>query len=176
VDDRTAVRPEVLPVPKRRRLPPPLRWLIPAGAATALLLVLFIPRSGPARDPAPIPELNAFSTRNPLDLFSLAAEPADSSPLRPKTGPTVPPVVPDPVSLIPPDPARVRFAAYPWAQVRVDDLAPFHTPRAERLTLEPGTHEVVFSHPVFGQEVREIELRAGEELLVSHVFGQVSKR
>jgi hypothetical protein len=70
----------------------------------------------------------------------------------------------------------VRFAAYPWAQVRVDDLAPFDTPRAERLELAPGTHEVVFLHPVFGREVREIELSPGEELVVRHDFEPVSQR
>jgi hypothetical protein len=124
-----------------------------------------------------MPELNAFSPRKPVDLFNRSAEPADSSPLLPKLSPSTPqPVQEDLVSVIPADPALVRFAAYPWAQVRVDDLAPFHTPRAERLTLEPGIHEVVFSHPVFGEEVREIELSAGEELLVSHVFEQVSQR
>jgi serine/threonine protein kinase len=177
VDDKTAVRPEVLAVKKRRRLPPPVRWLIPAGAATAFLLMLLIPRFDPAQDPDPVPELNAFATREPVDLFSAAAEPADSSPLLSKPRPTPPqPVQDEPVSVIPADPALVRFAAYPWAQVRVDDLAPFHTPRAERLTLEPGTHEVVFSHPVFGAEVREIEVSAGEELLVSHAFAPVSKR
>ena len=77
--------------------------------------------------------------------------------------------------MAPPDPARVRFTAYPWAQVRVDDLAPFHTPRAERMDLEPGRHEVVFLHPVFGRVVREIELSAGQELVVSHVFEQAPR-
>ena len=147
VDDQTAVRPEALPVPKRRRLPRSARWLVPAGAATALLLVLFGPRFVSSaripQEPAPLPRSDSFSSWIPIHL----------------PGPA-------------PDPARVRFTAYPWAQVRVDDLAPFHTPRAERLDLEPGTHEVVFLHPVFGREVREIELSAGEELVVSHVFAQ----
>ena len=158
VDERTAVRPEALPVPKRRRLPLLARWLVPVGAATALLLVLFGPRFvSSARIPqesAPLPMLNSFSTRTPAALPSPA---------------------PELVSVAPPDPARVRFTAYPWAQVRVDDLAPFHTPRAERMDLEPGRHEVVFLHPVFGREVREIELSAGEELIVSHVFEQAPR-
>jgi len=159
VDDQTAVRPEALPVPKRRWLPPPVRWLVPAAGAAALVLVLFGPRL-------------VSTARAPQESVSLPGSdnPSTGTPVNPPSTEPLPGLVPEPVSVTPLDPAHVRFTAYPWAQVRVDDLAPFHTPRAERLELEPGKHEVVFLHPVFGREMREIELDAGEELVVSHVF------
>jgi len=187
VDDRTAVRAATRPVPKRRWLPP-LRWALPVAAALALVFVLVGSRLGSnsesAEETALLPMLNSVSPRlstdwtNPVRDWgrtndSLSANtPADAE----LEQPAVLPVEPEPVAVIPPEPAHLRVAAYPWAQVHIDGLAPFHTPRAEALSLEPGTHEVVFLHPVFGREVRRIELSPGEELVVSHVFEKAPQR
>lgn len=67
-------------------------------------------------------------------------------------------------------PASVVFTAYPWAEVQVDDRAPFLTPRAEPLSLAAGAHEIRFVHPRFGEARRSIVLRAGERRVVRHSF------
>jgi hypothetical protein len=68
------------------------------------------------------------------------------------------------------DPARVRFVAYPWARVVLEDGSEFYTPRAQPVDLEPGSHRVVFEHPSFGAAEITLELSAGEQRVVRHVF------
>ena len=66
VDDRTAVRPEALAAPKRHRLPLVALWIIPAGAAIALLLVALLTSFvNNAPKPAPLPVLNSISSGIP---------------------------------------------------------------------------------------------------------------
>jgi len=76
----------------------------------------------------------------------------------------------DPAPVVPAEPARVRFVAYPWARVVLEDGIDFYTPRAESVALEPGSHRVVFEHPTFGTAETTIELTAGEQRVVRHVF------
>jgi len=108
-------------------------------------------------------------TRTPRDerAASLALE-------FPAVGPPSSPLLAVPATsgatLPAPAPARVRIAAWPWAEVRVDDAAPFFTPRAEPLALAPGTHHVVFEHARFGRAERTFEVGPGEELVVHHDF------
>jgi hypothetical protein len=84
----------------------------------------------------------------PLDLgISVAAEPAP-----------------------PADPALVRFAAWPWAEVRIEGGESFITPRAAPVALGPGRHRVVFEHPKYGRAEYELELAPGEERSVVHVY------
>ena len=83
--------------------------------------------------------------------------------------------VPTPsVSAAPPaeggNPALVGFVAHPWAEVRVEGRAPFLTPRAEPLELEAGSYEVVFDHPTYGVVRRNVRVRAGDQVVVRHVF------
>jgi len=68
------------------------------------------------------------------------------------------------------EPARVRFAAYPWAEVRVGGAEGFLTPRAEALVLPPGAHEIVFSHPRFGEATYRLEFAEGEQRLIHHRY------
>jgi serine/threonine-protein kinase len=67
-------------------------------------------------------------------------------------------------------PARLRFAVFPWGEVRVDGGNPIVTPRAAPLDLAPGTHQVEIVHPTLGREVREVTLAAGEQRTLRHVF------
>jgi serine/threonine-protein kinase len=66
--------------------------------------------------------------------------------------------------------ARVRFEAAPRTEIRIDGGPGFRTPRTGPIELSPGVHHVVFRHPELGTSERRIELAAGEERLVSHVF------
>jgi serine/threonine-protein kinase len=66
--------------------------------------------------------------------------------------------------------ARVRFEVVDRTEVRVDGGAPFRMPRSGPVELAPGVHHVVFRHPEFGSAERQIEVEAGEERTVSHVF------
>ena len=64
----------------------------------------------------------------------------------------------------------MRFAAYPWAEVRFEDGSRFYTPHAAPVELSPGHHEVMFEHPTFGQALVEVDLEPGEKRMVRHVF------
>jgi hypothetical protein len=72
--------------------------------------------------------------------------------------------------------ARVRFAAHPWAKVRIDDERGFYTPRADYLLLEPGKHRVVFEHSTLGAAEYDVELAAGETRLILHEFDGTPER
>lgn len=90
----------------------------------------------------------------------------------PSSAAPTPPVEagPPPAQAPPVTPALVRFVAHPWAEIRVDERAPFTTPRAEPLELEPGSHEVTFAHPRYGTARRTIVVEPGAQRLIRHVF------
>jgi serine/threonine protein kinase len=67
--------------------------------------------------------------------------------------------------------ARIRFAAYPWAEVSIDRGDPFLTPRAQHVELAPGRYEIAFRHPGYGEFRRVFHFEPGEERVVRHVFG-----
>jgi serine/threonine-protein kinase len=77
----------------------------------------------------------------------------------------------DPVAVVA-DPALVRFVAWPWAEVRIEGRDGFVTPRAEPVSLPPGTYQVVFEHPTFGRADYTLELVAGEQRLIRHIYEQ----
>ena len=66
--------------------------------------------------------------------------------------------------------AVVRFAVYPWAEVSVDEETAFLTPRARPLRLAPGRHAIALRHPRYGESLHTLDLEAGEERVVRHVF------
>ncbi|MFQ5696708.1 MAG: hypothetical protein ACE5IL_00285 [Myxococcota bacterium] len=65
---------------------------------------------------------------------------------------------------------------YPWAEISVDGRSPFLTPRAEPVLLEPGTHEVTYSHPRFGVVHRTLQVAASSEQVVRYVFTPTDRR
>jgi hypothetical protein len=108
-------------------------------------------------------------------------EPARSLPMvitasPPRAAATPPTSVPEPVAAAPaPRPAHVRFVAYPWAEVRIDDRSPFQTPCAEPVVLEPGRHRVVFEHPAYGRAEEDLDLAPGEDRVVRHAFPEAPR-
>ena len=66
-------------------------------------------------------------------------------------------------------PASIRFTAFPWAEVWIDD-EPFLTPRAEPVALAPGSHEIAFRHPRYGEFRGTFRFEPGEERVLRHVF------
>ena len=68
------------------------------------------------------------------------------------------------------EPAHVRFVVHPWAEVEVEGLAPFLTPRAARLELVPGKHQVVYRHPKLGTVKRQITVEPGEERVIREIL------
>jgi len=81
-----------------------------------------------------------------------------------------------PVSAAAPEPARLRFAVFPWGEIRIDGGDPILTPRAAPVELAPGLHRIEIAHPTLGTEVREIALRAGEQRTLHHVFDRTAAR
>jgi serine/threonine-protein kinase len=68
------------------------------------------------------------------------------------------------------EPAWLRFAVFPWGEVRIDGEAAFLTPRAAPVELSPGVHRIEIAHPSLGRELREVSLAAGEKQTLRHVF------
>lgn len=122
---------------------PRLALLGSAGLAGALLIAAWTLSREPARELAPALDAASAPER---ELF------ADLEPVA--QGPD----------------ARVRVAAYPWAEVRIDGGEPFLTPRARPFELRPGSHEIAFKHPRLGEVKREYRFEPGEESVVRHVF------
>jgi serine/threonine-protein kinase len=156
---------------------PAARWLVPAAIASLLICLgvagsafgIFSPRrSDPvALDPnGPVvmqeqqSNIAALLEGPVLGTEPDAAGALDASP---------PPPLPAPA------PASVRFAAWPWAEVRIEEGPSFLTPRAAPLALSPGSHVVVFEHPTYGRAEYALELAPGEERLVRHVFEEAPR-
>jgi hypothetical protein len=57
-------------------------------------------------------------------------------------------------------PGVLSVNALPWASVSIDGRALGDTPLGE-IEVSPGSHEVVFTHPTFGERRRQIAIRAG---------------
>ena len=76
-------------------------------------------------------------------------------------------------AVLPAVPAEIHVVAYPWAEVRVDEMLAFHTPRAEGLALRPGEHRVVFTHPRYGTAEYDVQLEPGESRTIRHEFTEV---
>jgi len=67
-------------------------------------------------------------------------------------------------------PAHVHIDATPWARVQVDDRPVFKTPSDRPIALSPGSHKIAFEHPEFGRIEQTVEVTAGEERTILHVF------
>jgi hypothetical protein len=74
------------------------------------------------------------------------------------------------------EPAHLRFAVFPWGEIRIDGGDPILTPRAAPIDLPPGQHRIEIVHPTLGSELREITLAAGEHRTLRHVFDRTPVR
>jgi len=154
----------------RERAAPP-RWALPAVGAAAFLLAalalsLFGAFSGDGSiEAAPRGESRGLPDATPPAVSAAASDLSVAAPAVSAAAPAI-------VAAPPPRPARVRFVAYPWAEIRIDEETSFHTPRAEPLSLLPGHHVVVFDHPAYGRAEYALELAEGEERVLRHVFAE----
>ncbi len=73
-------------------------------------------------------------------------------------------------------PARLRVLARPWAEVHVDGKHVETTPFARALELTPGRHTIVMHHPNAPDELRGIEVSAGQTLLLDVEMGVARPR
>jgi serine/threonine-protein kinase len=63
-------------------------------------------------------------------------------------------------------PARLRVLADPWAEVHIDGQLVDVTPVGRLIEVMPGKHTVVLKHPNAPDERRNIEVIAGETVLI----------
>jgi serine/threonine protein kinase len=139
--------PEPAPQPARGRTLRMPRLALPAAAAGLVILALLIRLGGSSDEQV-----------EPTEIESLPPVSA----VRPST--------PEPAPAVRGEPAEVAFVAHPWAEIQVDELPPFLTPRAEPLELTPGQHVLVFRHPRYGEVRRSLEVKPGEQRVVRHMF------
>jgi hypothetical protein len=112
-----------------------------AGVAAGLVAALLLSRGAVQRD-APAPDATPAQVEPPsVDAGSAA-----------------------------PEPALLRFAVFPWGEVRIDGGEAFLTPRAAPVELSPGVHRIEIAHPTLGRALREVDLAAGEKQTLRHVF------
>jgi hypothetical protein len=126
------------------------------GVAAGLVAALI---AGWDRRDSPLP--------GPPEAAAPAPPPVDAAPPAADTATiTAPAAAPMPTG----EPARVRFAVFPWGAIRIDGGEPILTPRAEPVELSAGAHRIEIAHPTLGTERREITLAAGERVTLRHVF------
>ncbi len=63
-------------------------------------------------------------------------------------------------------PARLRVLAQPWAEVYIDGKLVDVTPVGRPIEVQPGAHKVLFKHPNAPDELRSIEIIAGQTILL----------
>jgi len=63
-------------------------------------------------------------------------------------------------------PARLRILAHPWAEIHLDGELVDVTPIGQPLEVAPGRHTVVFKHPQAPPVQRDVEVIAGQTLLL----------
>jgi serine/threonine protein kinase len=146
--------PEPPPQPARARSLRMPRLTLPAAAAAGLVILALLIRLGGSSDEQA--ELTEIESLPPV------------SAVRPST--------PEPPLAVRGEPAEVAFVAHPWAEIQVDELPPFLTPRAEPLELAPGQHELVFRHPRYGEVRKSLEVKPGEQRVVRHMFQRPAAR
>jgi hypothetical protein len=167
-EGKTEIRPLAAASRSASLLHRPLaRWMAPlvitatliGVAVTANALGVFSP---PPRNDPPAPGLRAGT---PSELPPTAA-PSEQPDLAQVVAPA------NVAAPAPVDPAQVRFVAWPWAEVSIEGQESFYTPRAEPVSLPPGSYRVVFEHPSYGRAEYTLDLAAGEQRSLTHVYEQ----
>ena len=148
------------------------QWAVPA-VTTVLATAFVLTGYGfglVSREPADVPSEPARSLPSapvvePAEPLSDAADPPPFDMAAVAMGPA-----PAPVAALEPDPARVRFVARPWAEVRLEDGRSVLTPSAGFIDLPPGEHRITFEHPKLGRHEAIVELASGDERVIRHDF------
>jgi serine/threonine-protein kinase len=171
-DGRTELHPASIPATGvlPRWLWPPQRWLVPAAIG---LLLIGTGVTGSA--------LGLFGTDGSSSVPVEKASPATKlstvmiPPAPPRTtDDSLAPLI-STTPVVPPPTAELRVVAWPWAEVRIEGRESFFTPRAEPVSLEPGSHVVIFEHPTYGEAEYTLELAANDERVLRHVFEQAPR-
>jgi serine/threonine-protein kinase len=63
-------------------------------------------------------------------------------------------------------PAQLRVLAQPWAEIHIDGELVDITPVGRPIEVRPGRHVVVFKHPHAPAVSREIEIVAGQTIVL----------
>jgi len=147
-EDRTEVLDTTTREPGRKWLKR-YGWLVPAGAAATMVALSMVGGQAEEADHA-----------------------ARTSERRIVSTPSTPAVIP---TVARSGPARLRFAAVPWAEIRLEDGTSFYTPRAAPIEIQSGRHTIVFEHPRFGTAQVVVELEPGENRLIHHMFDEASR-
>jgi hypothetical protein len=99
----------------------------------------------------------------------MGSTPAPAAEVTPPPTPAVtapaptPALVPSPAAPTP-EPVRegsLKVLAVPWAEVTVDGRVAGMTP-LRPLSLAPGSHAILLTHPQYRPYTRKVEIRAGE--------------
>jgi hypothetical protein len=123
------------------------RWGLPLAAAGGIGLAVLLVQLGGSDD-----EQRAAAPARPLPEVA-AVKPAE-----------------EPPAVLAEETGQLVFVAHPWAEIQIDEQAPFLTPRAAPIELAPGPHQLLFRHPRYGEVRESIVVRPGEQRLVRHVF------
>jgi len=171
-DGRTELHPASIPATRAlpRWLWPPQRWLVPAAIA---LLLIGTGVTGSALGLFGTDDSSSVPVEKASPATKLSAATIPPTPSRTTDGSLAPLISATPV--VPPPAAELRVVAWPWAEVRIEGQASFFTPRAEPVSLEPGSHVVIFEHPTYGQAEYTLELAANDERVLRHVFEQAPR-
>jgi hypothetical protein len=78
-------------------------------------------------------------------------------------------------AFFPPQPAFVSLAIKPRGDVYVDGVSRGRTPPLVRVALDPGPHVVSVRHPGFAPLELAVDLKAGEEMKITHQFGSAAR-
>lgn len=150
---------------------PLARWLAPVVITSVLIGVAVVANSLGVFSRPPQADPSVASLQGDVASSNASLAPARTE--RPVLD-EVTAVAAVPVAVVA-DPALVRFVAWPWAEVRIEGQDSFVTPRAEPMTLAPGTYQVVFEHPTYGRADYTLELVAGEQRRLQHVYEQAPR-
>lgn len=140
-----------------------------AGAVAGLIAAAIVQWGGEQPEAAPpvATATNAKPAAIAAPAAPVVAESLEAAPPSVSAGaPSAPP--------LPLPEARVRFAVFPWGEIRIDGGPPIVTPQAAPVALAPGSHEIEISHPTLGKERRTLTLAAGEQRTLRHVFDRTA--
>jgi hypothetical protein len=157
--------PEAVEVRRGRWRSKAARAAAATGAAAGLIAAAIVQWGGEPPGSALLTASLAGKAAAPDAADDVGTETLDRQPPSVSAGAPAAPPLPD---------ARVRFAVFPWGEIRIDGGEPIVTPQAAPVALAPGIHQIEISHPTLGRERREITLSAGEQRTLRHVFDRTT--
>jgi hypothetical protein len=177
----------VTPAPTQVQSKPRSRALpLFAGLGLAIAAALFFWLSkGKAPPPPPTQPVELPAGKS--DIKSDAKPDAKSETKPPVEAPVIAPVVPPPaepaviaappvpVPAIPPEPVppaegTVNLTIRPWGEVFINNVSKGVSPPVKRLKLPAGTYQLEIRNPAGTTFTRQLEVKPGEAITLSHQF------